>query len=456
MPINTHREEELGGKPIIPLLWKLALPAMAGMIMNALYNLVDTIFIGRGVGAYGVGGLAIAFPIQVAMFSIALLFGIGAASIISRALGAGQREQASVTAGTALSTGFLFSIVLLLFMRIFLTTILELFGATPEILPFAREYAQIIIFAMPIIIVVVISHNIARAQGHTEIVMISLFIGAGANICLDALFIFGFGMGIAGAALATVIARCGSLIFMLLFMKSPRNSVPLRIEYFLPKLHLVKDIISIGFPGFIRQIGASFLFITINNVLRIYGTSMYISSFGIVNRFLLFTLMPLFGIVQGFQPIAGYNYGARNWKRVGQSVFTASVATILMGTIFFLVAMIFPKGLLSIFTTNEEAVAIGAYAVRRIMLFVPVIGVQFVGANFFIAIGKAPQALLLSMCRQILFLIPLAIILPRFLGVEGVWLAFPFSDMLAFTITTILLIRQIRNLREKEQSLGSG
>jgi putative MATE family efflux protein len=444
--IKTQREEELNGKPIVPLLGKLALPAIAGMVMNALYNLIDTIFIGRGVGAYGVGGLAIAFPMQVAMFSIALLFGFGAASIISRALGAGKREQASVTAGTALSTGLLFSIVVLIFLRIFLTPTLQLLGATPDILPYAREYARIIIFAMPIIIVVVISHNIARAQGHTEIVMVSLFIGAGGNIILDALFIFGLGMGIAGAALATVIARCGSLVFMFLFMRSPRNSVPIQPEHFRPQRSLVKNIIAIGFPGFIRQMGASFLFITINNVLRVYGTSMYISSFGIINRFLLFSLMPLLGIVQGFQPIAGYNYGARNWKRVSQSVFTACGATMLLGTMFFVIVMLFPKGLLSIFTTNEEAIAIGAHAIRRIMLLVPIIGVQFVGANFFIAIGKAPQALLLSMSRQILFLIPLAIILPRFFGVEGVWFAFPCSDLLAFTITTILLVREIRHL----------
>ncbi|MFP4382496.1 MAG: MATE family efflux transporter [Spirochaetia bacterium] len=444
MKIESDRRELLTKEKIPRLLGKLALPAIAGMTVNALYNLVDTIFIGQGVGALAIGGLSIALSAQVAMFSFSLLFGVGAASIISRSLGAGDREGAAKTAGTAVVLGFLTVLLLLAVSQIFLIPLIRLLGGTEEIIPYTERYLRIILFGFPVITLTVIGHNTSRAEGRPKIAMFSLIIGAGMNIILDAVFIFVFNMGIRGAATATVIARCFSLLFLIRYFKSGKSSIKLSIRSFIPDLRLGWRIAALGSATFVRQIGMSVLILTVNNVLKVYGSPLHISAYGIFSRLLLFGLMPMFGINQAFQPIAGYNWGAGLPDRSRKSFYISLGASVMYALILFAGVMIFPGPVMSIFTGNRQLIELGTNPLRYLFLMMPFIPLQILGATFFLAVGKAVPAFILTLSRQVLFLIPMVIILPNFFGLMGIWYAFPLADGLSVVLTVLVLTVKLR------------
>jgi putative MATE family efflux protein len=433
------------------LLARLAIPATVGMLVNALYNVVDALFVGRGVGALAIGGLAVAFPLQILIFGVGLLVGTGAASIVSRALGAQDPERASRTVGTAYTMGIVGGLLILGVAQSLLPTIVRGFGATEAIAPYAEEYLRTILFGAPFIVLAISSNHVVRAEGYAQVSMIAMILGAGTNIILDWLFIFRFGMGIAGAAMATVIGRCLAFVFLLVFLLT-RSSTRLRLAALWPSMKIVSAILALGVATFVRQIGGSILAIALNNVLRVYGGDFYISAFGIVNRIMVFGFMPLFGIAQGFQPLAGYNFGARKMDRVRRSLGRAILAASAAATLFFLAVVCIPGPIIGMFTTEERLIRIAVIAIRRVTVVVPLLGLQVIGATFFLAIGRALPSLFLNMARQIIFLIPLVLILPRLYGVNGVWLAFPVADLLATVITIVWLILIARNLESLSET----
>ena len=445
-PHMSDRERMLATKPIPGLLATMAIPATVGMIVNALYNVVDVIFVGRGVGSLAIAGLTVAFPLQLIMVAIGLAFGVGGASVISRALGAGDRDKARHAAGTAFALAILSAGVLAAVGLVFLEPILRVFGATDEIIGFSREYLTTILPGAVFVSGAIAANHIVRSEGQAMYSMLVMVIGAGLNIVLDAVFIIGFGMGIRGAALATVIAQGVSFTYAALFYLRKKGSLRLGWRDLVPRPALAGEIVKLGMPPFIRQFATSFFIIITNSALVAYGSELHVSAFGVIYRVLIFSLMPLFGIAQGFQPIAGYNYGAQQFDRVRQAVRATNITTVSISSVFFALVMLFPRLVFSVFTSDDALISIGTDAIRIMMLAVPLIGMQIAGAVFFQAVGKAIPAMILSLSRQVLLLIPFILIFPPIFGLTGIWIAFPAADVISTVVTLVWLSREMRRL----------
>ncbi len=442
------RERLLATHPIPGLLARMAIPATIGMFVNALYNVVDTIFVGRGVGPLAIAGLTVAFPLQLIMVAIGLAAGIGGASVISRALGSGDRDRARQAAGTAFSLGMLAAGALSVLGLLFLEPVLRFFGATSEIIGFSREYLLTILPGSVFVSGAIAANHIVRSEGRALRSMIIMLLGAVLNIGLDAVFILGFGMGIRGAALATVIAQGVSFVYAALFYLRGHSSLKLTFGDLIPRPEIVREIVKLGLPPFIRQFASSFFIVITNIALVNYGSALHVSAFGVIYRVLIFSLMPLFGIAQGFQPIVGYNYGARQFARVREAVVVTNRTTVIISSFFFAIVMLFPQPVFSIFTADAELISIGVRAIRIMILAVPLIGMQIAGAVFFQSVGKAIPAMFLSLSRQVLLLIPFILIFPPLFGLTGVWIAFPAADLISTAITVIWLSREMRRLPE--------
>lgn len=443
------RSEMLGNEKISSLLLKLSLPATIGMIVNALYNLVDTIFIGRGVGKFAIGGLAIAMPIQMVIMAFALMIGIGSASAVSRYLGAKDNEKANYVAGNAFLAIFVLSSIFMVLGLLFVDPLLKLFGATDTLLPYAREYISVIFLGVIFFSFAMSSNNLIRAEGNAKAAMFSMIIGTGLNIVLDPIFIFIFDLGIRGAALATIISQFASFIFIIRYLYGGQSSLRVKPHHFKPQLEIMREIFTVGSASFARQIAGSVVAIILNNSLKIYGGDIAITIFGIVNRLTMFLFMPLFGVVQGMQPIAGFNYGAKKIDRVMEAVKLSAITATVLASFGFLFAEIFPSQIMWIFNKDPELIREGSKVLRIVIAMVPVIGIQIVGATLFQSLGKAIPSLVLSLSRQVLFFIPIVLILPRIggLGLLGIWLTFPIADLLSTFVTTILLKREVTKLK---------
>ncbi len=426
----------------------MAIPATVAMFVNALYNVVDTIFVGRGVGSLAIAGLTVAFPVQLIMVAIGLGFGIGGASLISRSLGSGDREGARRAAGTAFTLAILSSALLTVIGLIFLTPILRIFGATDEIIGYSREYLATVLPGAVFVATAISANHIVRSEGQALRSMAIMLIGAGLNIILDPIFIFALGLGIRGAALATVVAQAVSFVYAVSFYVRGKSSLKLSFRDLVPDRSAARQIVSLGVPPFIRQFATSFFIIITNNALVAYGSELHVSAFGVIYRVLIFSLMPLFGIAQGFQPIAGYNYGAGNYDRVKSAVRVTNITTVVISSTAFAVVMAIPHLVFRVFTTDEALIEIGVGAIRIMMLAVPLIGMQIAGAVFFQSVGKAFPAMILSLSRQVLLLIPLILILPRIFGLPGVWVAFPAADVVSTIITVTWLRVELKRLDE--------
>lgn len=436
----------MGTEPMGSLLAKLSVPAMIGMIVNALYNLVDTIFVGQGAGALAIAGLSIAFPIQMIIGGFAQMYGVGAASIVSRRLGEKRPEEAAKAAGTAITLAIATALVITIIGTVLLREMLVIFGATEDILPFAADYLSVILFGAAFLSFSMSANNIIRAEGGAKTAMMIMIVGTGLNIILDPIFIFALDMGIRGAALATVLSQICSALYALNHFRKKRSMLPFTRSSFRVDRKIAGETISLGMPTFVRQIGSSVMALAVNNMLRIYGGGMAIAAFGMINRLLIFFLMPIFGIVQGFQPIAGFNYGAKKFDRVKHVLLLATGVTSAMGLIATLIIEAFPRLLLSMFTSDAALLDLAAPALRVVMIAMPFIGIQAIGASLFQSIGKSLPALLLGLSRQFILLIPLVLLLPRFFALQGVWFSFPIADLLATAITAIWVLFEIRNL----------
>lgn len=442
----------LRNEKIPVLLTKLSIPAMLGMMVNALYNFIDTVFLGQFVGIDAIGALAIAFPIQMIVMGLGTMVGIGASSAASRALGAKKVEKADNIVGNAFLSIIVIGILLITLGRHFLTPILEIFGATEALLPLAYDYMNIILIGSIFLTISMVSNNIIRAEGNAKTAMISMMIGTGTNIILDPIFIKVFGLGMKGAAIATVIGQICAFIFVINYFYSGKSNFKIMPHHLKPNFEYLKEIFTVGFPTFTRQIAGSLVAIAVNNSLGLYGGDLAISVYGVINKVLMFILMPMFGIVQGFQPIASFNYGAEQFDRVNQVIKTSIKRLIIYSICGTLVIQIFPSLIIRMFNNDPELINLGKDAMRIVTIMIPFVGIQIIAGSLFQALGKALPALIVSISRQTLFLIPLILFIPKVtnLGVFGIYLAFPIADFLAIILSGILLKKEMNVLNKRE------
>lgn len=430
------------------LLLKLSIPAVTGMFVMALYNLVDTIFVGRGVGTLGIAGLSIVFPIQMVVLSFGLLHGIGAASVISRFLGAGREREAENAYGnavvSALSTGVLLSLV----GTFCQDRILSLFGASADILPVAREYYRIIILGSPFFVAAMTGNNVLRSVGMARSAMTTMITGAVLNIILDPIFIFVLDMGVKGVATATVISQIVANCYMISELRPSRSGLRLHRGSLRIRPGLILKMESIGISSFIRHIAASFVVALVNGKLMEYGDSVSVAAYGMTMRLARFLIMPLIGIAQGLQPIVGYNFGAGNMDRVRTACRTGLGWAAAISVSGFLVVQTIPDLLTSMFTDDPELLEAGSQSMRILMLGLWAVGFQIVGTSMFQALGRVAESLLLSLSREVLFFIPALLLLSANYGVKGVWYTAPLADVLAFTVTLVLVAFQWRRFRQ--------
>ncbi|WP_281976204.1 MATE family efflux transporter [Halobacillus litoralis] len=439
-----EQSQRLGTQPIPKLLANLSIPAMIGMFVMALYNVIDTLFIARGVGILGVSGVSIGFPVMMIIMAISAAVGIGGASVISRRLGEDKPEEADQVFGNILFMIVAVSSFGLIGAFTFLEPLLKLFGATENILPYATDYLFPIMLGSIFFSFAFTTNSIIRSEGNSKFAMMTMIIPAVLNIILDPIFIFGLNMGVQGASVATVLSQATVTIVVLNYFLKGRSSLTIKAAYLKPQWKVIKEILTIGMPAFIRQVSGSGMMIAINLMLIKFGGEFEVGVFGIVQKLAMFTIMPMIGVLQGMQPIIGYNYGANNDSRLKETVLLGMKVVTVISTGIFVVMMVFPEGLMNIFTGDTETIETGAYAIRIMFALAMLIGAQVVSGGLYQALGMAKPALILSMARQVLFLIPLVLILPNFFGVTGVWLAFPLSDLLAFALSMIFLYKDRR------------
>ena len=448
--VKSQNIIDLENKRIGPLLAKLSIPTTIGMLVNSLYNIVDTIFIGKGVGTLAIAAIGIVFPIQMIIMALAQLIGLGSASIISRNLGKKEYERAGLVAGNSFIAITVLGIIISVVVFMFMNPILRLFGATENILPYARDYLFIVAFGFVFFPFLVSTNNLIRAEGDAKNSMIILLLATVSNIILDPIFIFVFKLGIKGAAYATIIAQLIGFTYAILYYLRKKSSIPIKIHHFRLKFSVIKEMISLGFASFIRQVSASFLIVLVNNSLRVYGGDVAIAAYSVVNRIVMFVTMPLFGIVAGVQPMIGYNYGAMRMSRVKKSLKVSVLSTVVIGLFFSILFLVFPTPIIGLFSNDPELISSGTFPLRMIILLFSMIGFQFIGAGFFQSIGKARPSIILSLTRQVLYLLPLILLLPLLWGVNGIWIAFPIADLLAIITTGIFLYREIKKINKLE------
>ncbi len=440
----------LGTQSMGRLLIRMSAPAIAGMLVNSLYNVVDTIFVGQGVGTLALAALAICFPVQLFRLAVAQTIGIGSASVVSRALGAGDNDKAERVASSAFTMITIVSLSLTVVVLLFITPILRLFGASEAVLPYARDYLSVIFLGSVFFGIAVSTNNLVRSEGNARTAMFSMMLGAGVNIILDPIFIFALKMGIQGAAVATVIGQFCAFAFLMRHYFLRRNTVRIRRKYLIPTLSVSLEVLRVGSASFARIVAASLLAIVMNRSILRYGQDLHIAILGVINRLVIFSIMPIFGLVQGLQPIIGYNYGAKLYGRVREALKYATLSATALVLVMFLVLQIFPRQILSIFSGDPQLIEAGVPILRIIVAMTPLIGFQIVGSSMFQALGKAGEAFVLSVSRQILFFVPLILILPRLFSspLNGIWVAAPGADLLSALLTGWFFTRQLRRMRD--------
>lgn len=440
---------DLGNTSIKRLLWHYSLPSLIGTLANALYNVVDRIYIGQGVGALAISGMAITFPIMNILGAFGMLVGQGAAARVSLYLGNSNTDKAN----TILSNTVILTIVTYLVVSslclVFLDPILTAFGGSPHTIPYAREYMQIII---PGHIFTSLSYaftNIMRASGHPRYAMYTLLIGAVLNVVIDPIFIFALDMGIQGAAWATVISMCVSMIWVMRFYFRKEHTLHFSRSTFKVDLPSIAAILSIGLSPFLLNVSTSLVNLLMNHTLLAYGGDLAIGAFGIITSFTTLVVMSIVGLSQGMQPIIGYNYGAGNYLRVKEALRLCIIVATAITSIGWLVGLVAPGAIARCFTSDSELTAITAYGLRIYICTFFVVGFHIVATNYFQSIGKAWISIVLSLSRQILLLIPFIIILPPLFGLNGAWMAQPASNIIAAVIAAICIKYHTREQASK-------
>lgn len=446
-------QARLGEEKISKLLMEFSIPAIIGMVVNTLYNIVDRMYIGniKDIGGLALTGVGITMPIMTIIMAFGMLIGIGTSARISLKLGEHKREEAEKHLGNAFTLIIIASVLITIIGLVFMHKILGLFGASADTEVYAREYMQIIFFGTIFnMLSFGLNHSI-RSDGSPKIAMLSMLIGAGTNIILDPIFIFVFGMGVRGAAIATVISQIVSTIWILYYFTKGKSNLKIKREYLSLDKAIVLSIFSIGVSPFSMQIAQSIVQVLANNALKTYGGDLAIGAMTIINSVAMIFMMPIFGLNQGSQPIIGYNYGAEKYKRVKQAVKSATIVATIIVSIGWIITQAAPHLLISIFNRDEQLVGIASTGMRIFLFMLPVVGAQVISSNYFQSIGKAKISMFLSLLRQVILLIPCLIILPKIFGLTGVWLAGAVADGLSSLITLIIFFMSVRKLKDKEE-----
>lgn len=443
---------ELGTQPIGKLLWEYSLPAIIASTVTSLYNIVDSIFIGQGVGALAITGLAITFPMMNLVIAFATLIAVGGATISSIFLGQKDEKKATNVLHNVVILSLIHSIIFGGLSLLFLDKILTIFGATAETLPYAHDFMFVVLMGTPVAYVFIALNNVMRATGYPTKAMVSALLSVLVNVVLCPIFIFGFGWGIKGAASATLCGQTAALIWVLAHFLSKHSYVRFSrsARWFVPSL--VKKIYAIGLSPFLINTCACVVVVFINKSLLEYGGAdgnMAVGAYGVINRVTMLFLMIVLGVTQGMQPILGYNYGAGQWLRVKKTLRLGIYAGTAITLFGFIVSEIFPDWVTMLFTDDETLLRLSRDGFRIVVLCFPVLGAAIVIQNFFQSIGMPQLSIFLSVTRQMLFLLPLLIWLPKMWGLNGVWASMAGSDFISFAVTIVTLIIVQRRLNKK-------
>lgn len=437
-------------EPIGKLLLKFSIPAIVGMMVNALYNVVDRIYIGW-LGPLAMTGIGLNLPFMTLLMAFGMLVGIGGGAIISIRLGQNDRDGAEKILGNAFTLLILMMTSVAIIGLIFKIPLLYLFGASEATIGYADQYITIILLGALFQGLGFGLNNIIRAEGSPQIAMYTMLLGALVNIILDPIFIFLMNMGISGAALATIISQLVSTIWVLHHFLSGKSKLTLKRENLKLDPTLIKSIFSIGMSPFFMQVAASVVTIISNNALKTTGGDIAIGAMTIINAIAIFFLMPIFGLNQGSQPIIGFNYGAKQYDRVKQTLKLAIYAATVVCIVCFVSTQFLTVYLIKIFNRDPELIAVTASGMRIFLSMIPLIGFQIISSNYFQAVGKAPKAMFLSLLRQVIVLMPMLLIMPRFFGLTGVWISGPIADFTASVVTAIMIINEMRHLDDSHQ-----
>ncbi len=457
----TERRQMLGNMNVRKLLIKLSIPATIAMMANALYNLVDTFFVAWGTDVIAIGALAIVFPIQMIVMALGLMIGIGSASIFSRAYGRNDKDAMTRSVNTALLLNVVISITIAVIAYVFIDTLLVFFGATSENFDYAKDYLVFILISLVPFSSAVVLNNLARAEGRPNVAMIALIIGAAVNILLDPILIFGVGfiprMGVQGAALATLIAKTLSFIYVFSASLSKKSALDIRLKTIHRfDLKMTLEIMAIGMPTFVRNALGAILVIIINQLINRYapvdiGPGIYISIYGVINRMIMFLLLPGFGLVQGLVPIVGFNFGAKFHMRLYEVIAYGMRLVFIYFIAIFVITMLSAELLFRAFSpdANQLFIKEGARAFRVISVGFTMIGFQVVLSSVYQAMGYPVRAFLIAMSRQFFLFIPLIYLFTYFIGLPGIWLTFLVADVLAGTLSYFIYKYEMRDLKRK-------
>lgn len=444
------KHEIMGTEKITKLLIHFSLPAIIGMIANALYNIVDRIYIGNieEVGHLAIAGVGLNFPVTIFVFGFAIFIGLGNATNVSLSLGNKNKDEAEKFLGTSLILGVLVSILIVILILLNLDRVVYLLGSTEKTFDYAKVYLEIVALGFPAVILGYIANAAIRADGSPKMSMITIGVSALINIILDPIFIFYYDMGIAGAAWATVISEYVYVIWGISYFFSKRSGIKIHLI----NLKLIKDkIIQIAILGsapFAIQMGGTGVNFTYNNMLKIYGGDVGLGAMSIVQSVVLFLSMPVFGVNQGLQPILGYNYGAKLYERVKKALYCGIIFATIICIVNFTILQFFSHEIVKIFTSKADLLELASRGLRIQTMMLPIIGFQIISSVYFQAVGKPKMSMFISLSRQIVLLIPCILIMARTFGAMGIWYAGPTADFLATVVTFILIRKELRNLKE--------
>lgn len=439
----------LGTERIGKLLTQYAIPAIIAMTASSLYNMADSIFIGHGVGPLAISGLALTFPLMNLAAAFGSLVGVGASTLVSVKLGQKDYEGANQVLGNVLVLNVLLGVAFTIVFLLLLDPILYFFGASENTIEYARDYMQIILYGNVITHMYLGLNAVLRSSGFPKQAMYATLASVVINCILNPIFIFGFEWGIKGSAWATVISQVISLTGQMIHFSSPKQLLHFKKGIYKLRKEVVKGILYIGMSPFLMNLCSCLIVILINRGLKEHGGDMAIGAYGIVNRIIFLFVMIIMGFNQGMQPIAGYNFGARLYPRVTEVTKLTMKWAIGVATTGFLLCQLFPTLIVNMFTTDDELVKAAVFGLHIVFAVFPIVGFQMVATNFFLSIGMSKKAIFLSLTRQMLFLIPCLIVLPRFFGTLGVWISMPVADTIATVVTAIVLVNQFKKFKHE-------
>lgn len=448
-----NSQNRLGEMKVGKLLLEFSIPAIIGMLVNTLYNIIDRIFIGHieGIGSLAMAGVGVTMPLMFIILAFGMLIGIGTATKISIKLGQHDKEGAEKHLGNAFTLIIITSIFLTIFGLLFANPLLKMFGASKNIIGYGEQFIQVIFIGCIFNLISFSLNHSIRSDGSPKIAMASMLISAIINIILDPIFIFGLGLGVRGGALGTVVAQIISSIWIIYYFTKGSSTLKIRKENLKLDKEVVLSICAIGIGPFSMQIAQSAVQIASNNSLQLYGGDLAVSAMTIVNSIAMVFLMPIFGLNQGLQPIIGYNFGAEKHDRVKQAVKYGVITATIIVTIGFIVVEGFSEKLVMIFNNDSSLIEITSHGMKIFLIMLPFIGGQIIITNYFQSIGLVKISMFLSLLRQVIILIPCLLIIPMFMGLDGVWIAGATSDVLSVIITLFVLIKTTKRLaRSKE------